>query len=508
LGFNVKVLDGNLFGVKQIRFRAEIVDPSFIRDKLMYDIANALDIPCLSLNFARLYFNDRFMGFYAMRDTYKSSWIRSYFGEKDTTHLYECDSSFGYTGSFSCRNDDEKLRDSDVDFDKFIDRINNAKSKAELAEFFDVETYLKWQAIKYLIGGWDHKTVGQNQYLYMFRNPVTGKDMWIPLVYDFDNDFGAYDKTDPNQTFKEDIYKYEKDNPIYTVLGIKDANADIIKYLSEFMRRYFNPQKLFQRIDKIKNFVDPYMREDRIPDAQGNRPGRVPRVYYRAKDQFTYEDFVGNVEYTNIIVRKFIGNGQIDETKVYGLKQWVFERFKFICEHYDIDCSYANDFMKTVKYTTDVVVREERNNGCKDSDYECCILPVSEVETVDNVGKWRHEMGHWCLIESEGEEDECWSLSEGYPCCTDEKTTVDYVTERRAAKYGFENNEWCGITDLQLNYIYNNCFSIAEGYPCCKKDDTEIYYISKSKGQPWGLENGEWCGITDIQLNYMETHKE
>jgi len=292
LGFNIKIKKGNLLGVKQLRLRTEVADPTFMREKLLYDLTTLIDLPSLSLNYVRLYFNDRFMGFYAMRDAIKSSYIESKYNEKKTTHLYECDGNYGSSHIYNCINDDEDIRNSDVDFKNFINKIGQTKNKNELAEFFDVENYLKWQALKYLIGGWDHATSAQNQYLYKYHNNTSGKDIWIPIVYDFDNDFGGYGGTETEDSFEQAVYKLEKKNTLYSILGITaNASPEVISYMDQIMRSYFNPKALFERIEQLRSFLDPYMREDRTPDSQGNRPGRVPRVFTRLKDYFSYEDF-------------------------------------------------------------------------------------------------------------------------------------------------------------------------------------------------------------------------
>jgi len=173
LGYNIKIKEGQLYERKQIRLRTEAVDPSFLREKLAYDLCSILNLPSLSANYAQLYFNDNYMGLYLLRDAFKSQWIEYTFGEKSTEHLYTCDKSYGNNKFFNCINDDESIED-DKDWDSFIKRLDKTKTRAELEEFFDVTTYIKWQALKYLFGSWDHVTDAHNQVLYMFLilNPI------------------------------------------------------------------------------------------------------------------------------------------------------------------------------------------------------------------------------------------------------------------------------------------------------------------------------------------------
>ncbi|OUM65082.1 carbohydrate-binding module family 18 [Piromyces sp. E2] len=465
LGFNIKIKKGDLLGRKQLRLRTEVADPTFMREKLLYDMFNALEIPCLSLNY--------------------------------TTHLYECDGNYGSNHAYNCLNDDEDLRDTDVDFNNFIAKINQTKTKEELAEFFDVENYLKWQAIKYLIGGWDHGTGAQNQYIYRYHNTTSGKDIWIPLVYDFDNDFGGYGSTETDDSFDIAVYRFERKNPIYKILGINEnASPEVISYMDQIMRSHFNPLDLFNRIEQLRTVLDPYVKEDRAFDAEGNRPGRLPRNFKRLKDYFSYEDFQNNIEYTSIDIVVYRGN-DIEHKKVHGLKKWIIERFKFACKTFNLDCSYAKEFLDFDDYDPVLITREERHDGCNKTDNECCVLPNTEVIEVDGTGKWGVEFNSWCLID------------ERYPCCSSKNPKVEYVSQSRGVKYGIENGEWCGIiedsvtttttttTITSASTNIEECWSLVEGYPCCTEENPKVEYVSKSRGVKYGVENGEWCGIIE-----------
>jgi len=104
--------------------------------------------------------------------------------------------------------------------------------------------------------------------------------------------------------------------------------------------------------------------------------------------------------------------------------------------------------------------------------------------------------------------DGCWSLVEGYPCCTIKTTKTKYTSDTRNVEYGIEDGQWCGITELQLKYRKYmeavNCWSlISDGNPCCEKETTTVVYVTEGRGAKFGLENGDWCGITELQENYM-----
>jgi len=480
LGFNIKVKKGVFLDRKQLRLRTEAVDPSFLREKLAYDICNVIGLPSLSSNYVRLFFNDNYMGLYLLRDAFKSQWIEFTFGEKSTKHLYTCDRSYGDNSYFNCINDDEDIKE-DKDLDEFLKRLAKTETREELEEFFDVKTYIKWQALKYLFGSWDHVTNAHNQVLYMYHDTSSGNDMWIPLLYDFDSEFGAYKDIKTRRSFEEE--SLELPNPLYKILKLNDQNEELISYIDEFMRKAFNPKDLFARIDQLKEFLSPYIKEDRTPLEDGRLPDRLKRVNVKVEDYFTYEDYSGNSEYTMIQLHKYTSDVIMHTDRIMGLKQWIIERFQFACEFYKLDCSYASEYLDGYEYETNTIEHDEKNGGCHNTGYPCC-YKTEKLVTTDSVGFWGIENGDWCLFEEPIiKPGGCWSEFQGFPCCKDKHTVLYYVDPNTGDEWGVENDDWCGITDIQ------RCPS-GNAFNCCST--CEVYYEDTEK---WGVENSDWCSI-------------
>jgi len=487
VGYNINIKGGNLlYETKQIRLRAVTVDPTFMRDKLSYDLFNLIGIPCLSANYARLFINDEFMGLYLLRDAYKSQWVENNFGEVNTKHIYKC--TTGDNPFFDCSNDDDDITE-DPDWDEFLDKLAKAKNRKDLEEFFDVKTYIKYQAARYLFGSLDHPSGENNSVVYRYRDPKTNKDLWIPLLYDFDMNFGNFQVPKTNRTFNEEIV--DKNNPtLYKLLNLNDDSEELISILDEIMRRVFNPNVLIPRIDLYKNYLDRHIKEDRTPDAYGNKPGRFPLTIGRPEDQFSYDDFKANCEFTTIKAKQYYNNFNDFSTQAtaLGLKQWIVERFKFVCNHYKMDCSYADAILHSnlaSNYEVKEILHEQKNEGCKGTGYSCCILEDTKLDTVDDSGDWGMEGGKYCLFEDgyKPVEEECWSLSYGYPCCTQPNTEIHF-SKSTQKEWGIENDNWCGITDLQ------RCPNYVNGYQCCT--ECKVVYTDSTE---WGIEHGQWCSI-------------
>jgi len=251
--------------VKNLRLRSEVVDPTFIRDKLGYDLYNIINLPTLSANYAKLYFNQKYMGFFLVRDAFKSHWIEQNYGEKNTTHLYSCDSKYGDNVFFNCHNDakEDSDRSEDKEWTNFLQKLEKADTREKLAEFFDVDSYIKWQVSRYAFGSWDHVTRKHNNVVYMYHDTTNGRDFWIPFLYDFDLNFGARNIVNATKSFKEEVMEKEEVNPLYKILNINEESEEVRGILQEIFEKAFDPNKILSRIDQIRTFIAPYVLEDR-----------------------------------------------------------------------------------------------------------------------------------------------------------------------------------------------------------------------------------------------------
>jgi len=438
--YNLKINDGDLFGVKQLRLRSETVDPSFIRSKLGYDLCNVLGLPSIQASYSNVFINDDDMGLYLLRDGYKSHWIETNFGVANTTTLYKCDKKYndGNSKNFNCATEsDEIVDDNFLEFIKKLDETNDAK---ELEKFFDTELYMKWQVYKYLTGSWDHVTNQHNQYLFKHPN---GK--WMNFLYDFDSDFGAYKTPNANKTFEDEMRQTEKETPLYKILEINDKNPKIRTYIKEMVEKAFNPVNLIPRITEIMDFIYPHVLHDRVPEEEPlKRPGHFKRPEYKIENGFKMEDYFRNSEYYNYVLKKYVDEKNYTVDTLYGVKRWIVERFRFVCDTYDINCEFGKDYLEGGKFKLPKVKRTtvemvEYQNGCLGTPYHCC-RPNAPVQYVDLSGKWSVEGEFWCLIVED--ESKCWAKKLNYECCKS-TTKVRYTDEN--GDWGVENDDWCGI---------------------------------------------------------------
>jgi len=121
------------------------------------------------------------------------------------------------------------------------------------------------------------------------------------------------------------------------------------------------------------------------------------------------------------------------------------------------------------------------NDSCSVDGYKCCSNSNANVVYTDSTGDWSVENGNWCIIKKQQQQESCFSVSLGYPCCSGNNV----VYSDSDGQWGYENGNWCGIGGKQSGCPYTQ----KNGYPVCKTT-TQVVYTDSDK---WGVENGDWC---------------
>ncbi|ORX61246.1 hypothetical protein BCR36DRAFT_315777 [Piromyces finnis] len=337
IGYNIK-FDKKFLGRKSFKLRPESGDASKIRSKLCCDIANRIGLPSIQGTYARLYINNEFWGLYTFMDAVKTSWIKNTFDpiEKEVTTLYQCKSGgFNFTPSstYACFNANDDYQHMS-EFNSFVNAANNAKNVSDLQKIMDVDVFLKYLAFEWLIGSFDHFLwYGHN--FYWYKREGDGK--WVVIYYDYDNTFnngisstlwnskysnqdGSYfnRNTQPvNYTFAD----WEKNIPILKKL-VYQNQTKFKQIVYDVLVQGFNPDLLNARINEIKNFISPYVKED-FTYVNGKLPGRINKA--GSPSSSSYSGFEYNIE--------------------NSLKGWIKNKFDVACKNYSFnknDILYAS----------------------------------------------------------------------------------------------------------------------------------------------------------------------
>ncbi|OUM66989.1 hypothetical protein PIROE2DRAFT_5732, partial [Piromyces sp. E2] len=346
VGFNLK-LDKKILGRKNIRLRPDPSDRSQIRSKLSCDIANRLGLPSIQATYARLYMNKEFWGLYTLMDAVKPSWIKQTFNpsEEEVTTLFQCKSggfNFKPSSYKKCVNANDDYPHTSV-FEKFVEDINACKTVKDVEKIMDVNIFLKYLAMEWLIGSFDHFLVYGHNFNF-YKRESDGK--WIVIYYDYDNTFGnglnpsLWNNKGPNQDGSGGTNQWggnaRGNNPIQYSFADWEMNIPIInvivhknqsnfkKIVREILVEAFNPDLLNPHISQLKHFLSPYIKEDTTPGRDGKLPGRINNK--GNKHTSSVSNFENNIE--------------------GSVKTWISNKFDIACKKYNFN---KNDILKESK---------------------------------------------------------------------------------------------------------------------------------------------------------------
>jgi len=351
-GYNIKIRGKkDLYGRTQLRLRPDAREATFLRSKLACDIHNRLGLPSISANFATLYINGEYMGFYVLMDAIKLSWIEYQYGDKNTTSLYQCKTLGNQltisTSAKGCTNENEDYTD-DSEWLDFLISLDEANSAEDIEDFFDIDQFLTEIAFEYLAGSWDHYlNFGHNFYLYKPKN-----DKWKFMLYDFDGEFGQDMSNGTNNQRVNDNYpiysfkQWAKKRHLIDILIINNSTR-FDNIVRNVVYEAFNPTILFPYIDELKKFIRPYVALEKSPMSNGKYPGRINT---RAGD-YSLAQWDANCEFTSI--RSTQGS------KGFGLKYWILAKYRYVCSTYNMSCdpmyldeNYQYSIDTSVEYTS------------------------------------------------------------------------------------------------------------------------------------------------------------
>jgi len=343
-----------IFNRKEFKLRSLRYDESGIKNKLSGDIAESLGLPISQSAPCRLYINNKSYGLYEIADMYKKKFIRRFFDpEKNSDEtiygsLYKGVSgeypAFFYRdhGASNIQDLYESVVEPTAGYDphqdvlnmiEWLENLSPTASKAEIEKQFDVDMFLKYAIIEYLICQWDGYIYSGNNFL-TYIEPNNGKYHFFS--YDFDLTFGKWCKA---QTGKfEDFVAHPNDEKHQ-------------KYGPELKRDPLLYTKIIQN-PEIKPIF-----EDMIKDIVGNLfniDALGPRIDYF--HQFLKDDLAWDILSYNIIeTQSFAGvdkqelptmdivEAQFTESgNIENLRDWIVFKSKNVAESYGINELKAN----------------------------------------------------------------------------------------------------------------------------------------------------------------------
>lgn len=197
--------DQKLFGMNGFNLRNNVMDPTRIREPLAYSIYRSAQVPAPRTAFARVYLtvpekHDRaYLGVYTLVEPVDKTFLKRHFGSDKGMLLkpervqgipYLGEKWESYAEKFNPKREpDEAQKRRLIEFAKLINHAEDARFAKEIAEYLDVDNFLRYAAVTSLTGNLDSFLgLGHNYFLYL--NPKTNRFHFIP--WDLDLSFGGF----------------------------------------------------------------------------------------------------------------------------------------------------------------------------------------------------------------------------------------------------------------------------------------------------------------------------
>lgn len=197
--FNEFVEGQRFFGLSRLNFSNGINDPSFMREKISYDIARRY-LPAPRTAYANIYFDGELLGLYIQVEQVDKRFLTRNF-EDDGFNLYKaCDTgaSLEYLGTEQSSYESIYLLKTNEDVDDFtaliemIERLNNTPSQdfaTVMQNHLNLDNCIRLLAFNMVLSNFDSYT-GSGRNFYLYDDSTSGQFNIIP--WDLNESFGVY----------------------------------------------------------------------------------------------------------------------------------------------------------------------------------------------------------------------------------------------------------------------------------------------------------------------------
>ncbi len=335
IDLNEYVVGQNYDGLKKINFSNCFKDPTFIREKLYTDLCQEAGVPAPRANYANVYFNGEFWGFYTMVEQIDDQFLDwrilddggnlfkagdnfdSSEGAADL--MYYGDDQSSYLNRYELKSNETTNDWSDlIEFISFLNTASPAEYAAEIDNRLETTEYFRSAAMDNIFGNLDTYTLSARNY-YFYHNQTTGKWEWIK--WDSNECFGLYGggggpggPGGGGVDMETLDYDYHADDrPLLERIFLSSELTD--QYLTEYCQvidELLNPETLFPKIDALRDFIQ-------------------ADVYADDNKMYDNADFDTNIE-SDLAGGPGPGGGGAP-----GLKSFAQARYDYLSE--EIDCS-------------------------------------------------------------------------------------------------------------------------------------------------------------------------
>jgi spore coat protein CotH len=311
-------------GQKTVRLSNAFLDPSFIRDPLMYEVVKHY-MPAPYCNFSKLYINETFYGLYTNAESIDTVFIKRHFGATNG-YIIKCDPDNwkktrsqsgcpkGENSSLAYLNDNSGCYDAFYEVDdvkawppllRLIKILNKTPDKIETA--LDVDQALWMLALNNIMVNLDsyNGSLSHNYYLW-----ADTQNICHPIMWDFNMSFGGWRR---DMSFDE-----YKDEQLIQYSPLADAENAKRPLISQLLKNPFYRKIYFAHLRTVNN---EFLQNGEMMSIARRMSSEIsPWVSMDNMKLYTLDDFNNSFEKTMISgPDKVIGIQQLMQARA----QWL-----------------------------------------------------------------------------------------------------------------------------------------------------------------------------------------
>jgi len=273
------------YDIKELNFSNCVKDPSFMREKLSYDIFRKY-VPASRTAYANIYVDGELIGFYVQVEEVDKKFLAKYF-QNNNSNLYKAsddgttlaylgtDPTSYYSGLELKTNEDENDWTGLI---QMLDKLNNTPAgvfKDTMENYLNLDICCRLLALNMVLSNFDSYT-GSGRNFYLYDDLDAGQFQMIP--WDLNESFGAY--TNNWNVITVDILNVPNlaQRPLNrTILENSELRQLYLSYINDMILGPASYDSVSAVVEQLKVFVEPYIQADN-------------------NKLYSYQNFLNNIE--------------------------------------------------------------------------------------------------------------------------------------------------------------------------------------------------------------------
>jgi hypothetical protein len=275
LNFDKFIRDQSFRDLDKIHLNNSVQDPTYFHEILCSEICSAAGVPAARATHARVFLNNRDLGFYGLKEGFDKKFCKRHFGNGDG-NLY--DGGFLQDVDANLEKDSGHPPDDRADLKALVAACREgdpATRWTRLTAVLDVPAFCAFVAIELMCCHWDGYVNNRNNYRVYF-DPTSKKAYFFPHGMDqMFGDTGASILHRPGSIVGAAVLNDYEGRSVY-----RDT-------INQLMPIFSPPDKLCQRVDQLQARLKPVLaaiNEGMAKENENQAKGLKDRLIARAKN--------------------------------------------------------------------------------------------------------------------------------------------------------------------------------------------------------------------------------